>query len=125
MGGNQFGLLKARAVSKTSSMPEIASPSYVLPLTVLLVCCLVLLVFLLFMSFRILSRLGWIERRLEQQKADVQVAETGPTVAESSPGGAFEAFLDEDPARRELTKSEQFTAFRQWRHAKGMNWSNS
>ncbi|MEO5713473.1 MAG: hypothetical protein ABIT37_08280 [Luteolibacter sp.] len=106
-------------------MPEIASPSYVLPLTVLLVCCLVMLVFLLFMSFRILSRLGWIERRLEQQKADVQVAETGPTVAESSPGGAFEAFLDEDPARRELTKSEQFTAFRQWRHAKGMNWSNS
>jgi len=104
-------------------MQDPAAPSYILPLTVLLICCLALLVFLLFMSLRISWRLGWIERKLEQQKAEV--SDSGPTVAESSPGGAFEAFLDEDPARRELTKSEQFAAFRQWRHEKGMNWSNS
>jgi len=121
----QFGLLKGGGIPKTAAMQELASPSYVLPLTVLLVACLALLVFLLFMSFRISWRLGWIERRLDQQQAEAQVADNGPTVAETSPGGAFEAFLNEDPSRRELTKSEQFAAFRQWRHAKGMNWSNS
>jgi len=123
VGEVQFRLLKARAFSETSGMQDPAAPSYILPLTVLLICCLALLVFLLFMSLRISWRLGWIERKLEQQKAEV--SDSGPTVAESSPGGAFEAFLDEDPARRELTKSEQFAAFRQWRHEKGMNWSNS
>jgi hypothetical protein len=34
----------------------------------------------------------------------------------------FDAFLAEDPARRELPKKEQFAAFRRWRAEKGMNW---
>lgn len=118
-----MGLLKAGGSFKTVGMPEIVAPYSILPLTVLLGCCLVLLVILLFMSFRISGRLRRIERKLEQQ--NTEVSDSGPTVAESSPGGAFEAFLDEDPVRREMTKSEQFAAFRQWRHEKGMNWSNS
>lgn len=36
--------------------------------------------------------------------------------------GAFEAFLAEDPARRELPKKDQFAAFRRWRAEKGLNW---
>ncbi len=106
-------------------MPDVVTPSHLLPLTLLLVACLVGVLFLLFMSFRISRRLGWIERRLVQEKTDAAASDSGPTVAESSPGGAFEAFLSEDPARRELTKSEQFASFRKWRHEKGMNWSNS
>ncbi len=34
----------------------------------------------------------------------------------------FAAFLEEDPARRELPKREQFAAFRKWREDKGLNW---
>jgi hypothetical protein len=41
------------------------------------------------------------------------------TVASS---GAFEIFLEENPARRNLPKNEQFTAFRRWRAEKGLNW---
>ena len=106
-------------------MQETGAPSLILPLVILLAVCLMLLVFLLFMSFRISWRLGWIERKMEQNKADAQVSDHVPSVAETSPGGAFEAFLNEDPARKEMTKSEQFAAYRQWRHEKGMNWSNS
>ena len=36
-----------------------------------------------------------------------------PPPEETSPGGAFETFLNEDPARRKLPKSEQFAAFEQ------------
>lgn len=34
----------------------------------------------------------------------------------------FALFLEEDPARRELPKKEQFAAFRKWREEKGLNW---
>ena len=37
--------------------------------------------------------------------------------------GEFETFLTEDPARRQLTKGEQFSAYRRWRQEKGLNWS--
>lgn len=34
----------------------------------------------------------------------------------------FAEFLEEDPARRELPKKEQFAEFRRWRDKKGLNW---
>ena len=34
----------------------------------------------------------------------------------------FAEFLSEDPARRELSKKEQFAEFRRWRDKKGLNW---
>lgn len=120
-----MGLLKADRFSKTPGMPEPEAPSYVLTLVILLSSCLGLLVLLVIMSFRISGRLGRIERRAAQQKSEASASDSGPTLAETSPGGAFEVFLSEDPSRRELTKGEQFAAFRQWRHEKGMNWSNS
>jgi hypothetical protein len=36
----------------------------------------------------------------------------------------FASFLAEDPARGQMSKKEQFAAFRRWREEKGMNWKN-
>ncbi len=106
-------------------MPEPEVPSYVLTLVLLLSGCLSLLGLLLIMSFRISRRLGRIERQAGASRVESPAAEAGPSLAETLPGGAFEAFLNEDPSRRGMTKGEQFAAYRQWRQEKGMNWSNS
>lgn len=39
------------------------------------------------------------------------------------PGSAFAKFLEEDPARQQLPKREQFKSFREWRRRQGMSWS--
>ena len=91
----------------------------------LLVACVALLVFALLVLFRISARVHRIENLLGQPSGRSEPTDGSPSVAETSPGGAFEVFLNEDPARRKLTKSEQFAAYRQWRQEKGMNWSNS
>lgn len=107
-------------------MPASETP---MTLVILLSCCLGLLVILLFLALRISGKLSHLESLLSQSKnrsaAPTEPAPAAPSAAETSPGGAFEAFLAEDVSRRELTKSEQFAAYRQWRHEKGMNWSNS
>ena len=91
----------------------------------LLALCAGLLLLLLFLVFRISSRLSRLENLARQQSGRHEPVEPELTAAENSPGGAFEAFLNEDPERRNLPKSEQFGAFRRWRQEKGMNWSNS
>ena len=68
-------------------------------------------------------RLSRIERLMTRQVTRVEATESAPSAAETSAGGAFEAFLSEDPERRRLTKGEQFAAYRQWRQEKGLNWS--
>lgn len=107
-------------------MPAAETP---LTLVILLYSSLGLLVILLALVFRISGKLSRLENLLSQGKSrsstPSEPAPAAPSVAETSPGGAFEAFLAEDSARRELTKSEQFAAYRQWRQEKGMNWSNS
>lgn len=106
-------------------MPEPETP---VTLLVLLSSCLGLLIVLLALIFRISGKLSRLESSLFQSKsrtAAPEVASAPPSAAETSPGGAFEAFLAEDPSRRELTKAEQFAAYRQWRQEKGLNWSNS
>ena len=77
----------------------------------------------LLMMLLLARRLSRLERLMTRQVAKVEAAEPAPSVAETSPGGAFEAFLGEDPERRQLTKKEQFAAYRQWRHEKGLNWT--
>ncbi|MEX1113961.1 MAG: hypothetical protein WEB53_01850 [Akkermansiaceae bacterium] len=122
---SHLGLLKAQRFLEIAAMPEPEVPSYVLTLVYLLSACLSLLGLLLIMSFRISRRLGRIERQAGAVRVETLAAEAGPSLAETSPGGAFETFLNEDPSRRELNKGEQFAAYRQWRHENGMNWSNS
>jgi hypothetical protein len=91
---------------------------------ILLASCAGLLVLVLLLVFRIVRRLTRIESLLGQGQNHQETGDAAPSAAETSPGGAFETFLNEDPARRSLPKSEQFSAYRQWRHEKGMNWSN-
>lgn len=101
-------------------MPETAAPI----LVILLATCAGLLVLVLLLVLRISSRLSRMETHTGQSSSNREPAEPAPSKAETSPGGAFEAFLAEDPSRRDLAKGEQFSAYRQWRHDKGMNWSN-
>lgn len=102
-------------------MPESAAPI----LVILLATCAGLLILVLLLVLRISSRLSRMERAGGHSPSHTEPVVTVPTQAETSPGGAFEAFLAEDSSRRELPKGEQFSAYRQWRHDKGMNWSNS
>jgi len=104
-----------------TAMPESQESQTLL----ILVCaCAGLLVILIFMLLRIGSRLSNIEGRLASRKTP-ETPEAAPSVAETSPGGAFESFLEEDPGRREMPKKEQFAAYRQWRQERGLNWSAS
>lgn len=106
-------------------MPESEMPAYVLTIVILLSVCLGMLVLLVIMSFRICGQLGRIWKTANFGTTDAPVLESEISSAETSHAGAFEAFLSEEPARREMTKGEQFAAYRQWRNEKGMNWSNS
>lgn len=92
---------------------------------ILLALCAALLLMLLLVTFRIFSLVSKLEGPARQQTGRQESPDSGPSAAENSPGGAFELFLNEDPARRDLPKGEQFSAFRRWRQEKGMNWSNS
>jgi biopolymer transport protein ExbB/TolQ len=85
-----------------------------------------LLFLLLLTALRIGSRLWRVEKLLEgQREAESAVRETQQRVPDVNPNGAFEEFLREDPARRDLSKSEQFSAYRKWRQERGLNWSGS
>lgn len=94
-------------------------------LLILLYSCAGLLVVLLFLALRISRRLARVEKLIGQPACSAESGGQAPSAVETSTGGAFEAFLSEDPDRRNLPKSEQFSAYRQWRHEKGLNWSNS
>ncbi len=92
---------------------------------ILLGSCAGLLVLLLLLLFQISGRLSRIERHIARDDSHPETAGEAPSAAETSPGGAFEMFLNEEPGRRDLTKGEQFKAYRRWRQENGMNWSNS
>lgn len=98
----------------------------VAPLVVILLASVLGLLGLVFaILVRTAARVARIERLLAGERPREEVAGTSPSPAESAAGGAFETFLSEDPARRELPKGEQFAAYRRWRQARGLNWSNS
>jgi len=93
---------------------------------ILLSACVGMLFMLVLIALRIGGRLLRIERALMRQKDDeAGLRDSLPPLPEAESGGAFDEFLREDPARRLMVKSEQFAAYRQWRQARGMNWSNS
>ncbi|NQX01878.1 hypothetical protein HQ447_14575 [bacterium] len=100
-------------------MPETQAPT----LVILLALCAGLLVVTLFLIVRMSRKLSRIESFLTDRQPESTVA--APGAAETLTGGAFEEFLTEDPARRDLPKAQQASAYRAWRQQKGMNWSNS
>lgn len=86
---------------------------------------LVALVVLNLLALVLLGRLSARVSRLARSHApapEVPLERVGRDETAAASSGAFEAFLEEDPARRELPKKEQFAAFRHWRAAKGLNW---
>jgi len=103
------------------AVPEISSSTSI----ILLATAVGLLVLLLGMVIGISRRLRRIEVHLIESGSRQNVADSMPSVAETSSGGAFEAFLSEDPSRRKLPKGEQFAAYRRWRQENGLNWTNS
>lgn len=70
-------------------------------------------------------RFARIERWLMESAERLEESDSNSALANGSSGGAFETFLSEDPARRALSKSEQFAEYRKWRQEKGLNWTNS
>ncbi len=102
-------------------MPELTSSTGVILLAALLGVGLLGLLWVAGISRTLLR----IERRLAEQSSSARGAELPPSSSETSAGGAFETFLSEDPARRKLTKAEQFAEYRKWRQENGLNWSNS
>lgn len=102
-------------------MPEFDAMSAVVPLVCLCGFALLLLV----VALRISGRLGRIERLLDKQAQGGQGAAASERGRSSRGHGRdFERFLAEDPARRELPKSEQFAAYRQWRKEHGLSWGS-
>lgn len=94
-----------------------------------------LLVILLALS-RLRTRLLWIQRALLAMET-AQATREARASPEDHPGldqrksanqvqkRHFRQFLEEDPARREMPKKEQFSAFRKWRSERGLNWSGA
>jgi hypothetical protein len=100
-------------------MSGIADSSAIVALACL--CGLALLGLLV--ALRISSRLARIERLLRHQTPDVEAAAARHDESRRlSP--EFEQFLTEEPARRELPKSEQFAAYRRWRKERGLSWGS-
>jgi hypothetical protein len=103
-------------------MPDATAP--MIPLMIYAAVGLLLL--LLLLTGWLCQRLGRIERTLAALASRAEPAPNAqPPAIETQPGGAFEAFLAEDPERRKLPKGEQFAGYRRWRQEKGLNWSNS
>lgn len=106
-------------------MPETEMPPYILQLMIFLSLILLLLGIQVIVSLRIAGRIKQLANRLEASPKNQISHEPEQSHAETLTGGAFDAFLSEDAARRAMTKAEQFSAYRKWRQEKGMNWSNS
>ncbi len=87
--------------------------------------CLALLIAIFFLVLRINSKLSGVSNKTSHVKRSNSKSgnteETRPNV-EVEPGTPFEEFLNEDPARRSLSKKEQFAAYRNWRSQMGLNW---
>jgi hypothetical protein len=81
------------------------------------------LVVLLIVAVVLLWRIASLLKRLAARTAACAEADPAEHHQESRPPtGQFEEFLAEDPCRIELSKSEQFAAFRQWRQKRGFTW---
>ena len=93
-------------------------------IVILLAACVGLLAMGLMLIFRLLARLSSIESLLAQNNSPSEASAVQQDSSETMQGGAFEAFLKEDPSRRKLPKREQFACYRRWRQENGLNWSN-
>ncbi len=103
-------------------MPEPEMPPYVVNLMIFLSLILAAVGVQLIVVFRTGARIKRLEKRLGSPTKTKVPVENESGHAETSEGGAFEAFLVADPQQRMLSKAEQFANFRKWRQDKGLNW---
>lgn len=89
----------------------------------MLALCAGCLIVLLGIVLRMAGRLRRVEKLLASREAGNGTVVIAASAGTSAPRGEFETFLTEDPARRQLSKGEQFSAYRKWRREKGLNWS--
>lgn len=100
-----------------------------LPLSFWIVVGVVLLLQLL-TWITLLIQGGRIRRLAARDGKPASAGVASPSVepdpgAEADSGGVhFREFLDENPARRELSKKEQSAEFRKWRSQRGLNWDS-
>jgi hypothetical protein len=75
-------------------------------------------------AVRISGRLARIERLLARRSSNAGAShvKVGAKASSRSAAGDFERFILEDPARRTMSKKEQFAAYRAWRKEKGLSW---
>ena len=91
----------------------------ILSFSVLSVLLLLVLVFLLKISYR-LNRLELLNASL-QEDVTAEVATVTKTSSREE-ASEFEKFLEEDGTRRMLSKREQAADFRDWRKQRGVTW---
>lgn len=131
-GGGHFRIDPAPLAGEPDGMPD---PSLDPPLALWLALAGLggLLLLVLVGLIRLRARLVRVERRL----VSMATASGGNPAESGDPEPSVEAlkeanreqkrwfgeFLEEDPSRRELSKKEQFAAFRKWRSERGLNWS--
>jgi len=108
--------------------PEALESTFPLSITVLSYIATGVLVAILCLLIVMNSKLSALSAKLSRSTHAEKTEETEekegtqPEV-EVDPGTHFEEFLNEDPERCKLPKKLQFTAYRAWRTAKGLNWS--
>ena len=86
------------------------------------------------LGVQVISLLVQLRQGARLRRLENRTAATAPTAGEPSDHPKtdelrgqrklFRQFLEEDPARQELPKREQFEQFRQWRAEKGLNWKS-
>jgi len=89
-----------------------------------LVCLCFLALLAVMTAHRISVRLERIERLLERRGEGEELRVVDKVRKSRSSVGDFERFLLDEPARRNLSKSEQFAAYRAWRKEKGLSWGS-
>ncbi|WP_411826386.1 hypothetical protein [Luteolibacter sp. AS25] len=108
-------------------MPTSFSPEFPLSIIILSYIATFLLAVILLVLFRISSQLTLLSGSMAKSSRPTKATEKEelPNISEPEPGSPFDEFLTEDPERKNLTKKEQFKAYRKWRSEKGLNWSNA
>jgi len=112
-------------------MPPDVSPlslAWLIIFAILLVLALVLLALILSWMGRLhgtLARIAQCVETLKESSAPVTQDDARQADQSADTGGAFAAYLAEDPSRALLPKREQSAQFREWRKTHGMTWGNS
>jgi hypothetical protein len=86
---------------------------------------LTFLIAIFLLALRINSKLTALSNKITNHtrlNSAINTSEKPKVHAETAHETPFEEFLNEDPARRKMNKKEQFTAYRDWRSYKGLNW---